>query len=526
MLARPEGFWIAEQYLALRAEIRPSYESDESGLAEEYVQRRSRWRSDPTPHPTIGDFVSLKSGIRDATFREPARPDLPFWLGLFRKFLSSPNLPAPVRQRARYELVVASLRGAGDMRPVDDVTRQFLRDALTETEPVRLQDAAVLLQYAIGAAGHAVTTMRPGELRRWNRRIRERVQELLTDSSPHRRAVLLDVLGLLGMQRAVSEQQLADARANWEDAPPANAILSEFSLPLGIELTEDDFIDLPSAVAAWTELAMALEDTPLFPVDHLSRMLGIFAPALIDMPEWRNLVDLVDHAVERTSGKAAVAARARDRALALMRANRPIDALEEFHKAKLDWWSGDTLRGSLLTMLMIAKLYLEVRLPLAAKSHALSAAGIAAAHHDGEHADLVAQGLRMAASADMMSGAWCGATELYGRAIAVRYVVSESRLDAESVDWFAEPDLHLAYVTACAGAIDEELLQSVQAITTPVGVHDVVEMVLDDAAPDNERQWASFGAEELTGPPLLGSGNRKVHPLLGVGHRLGIVSGQ
>ena len=503
LLSKPEGFWIAEQFLSMPAEVRPAQTPTEGGLDEEYVQRRARWHNDLKPRPTIGDFISLRSGAREATFQEAARPDLPFWLGRLRDLLLHPSLPASIRQRARYELVVASLRGVGDMRPVDDVAREFLNDSLNETEPARLQDAAVLLQYGTGAAGHAVTTVGLNELHRWNSRITKRVQGLLADSTGHRRAGLLDVLGLLGMQRAVSEEQLAEARASWDDAPRANAILPESSLPPGINLTEDDFIDLRSSVAAWTELAEALEDTPLFPVDRLSRLLGMFVPALIDMPEWRNLVDLLDQAVERTSGKSAVAARARDRAFALLKADRRIDALEEFHKVKLDWWSGDSVRGSLLAMLMQSKLYLELRLPLAAKSHALGAAFIAATHDDGEHADLVAQGLRMAASADMMSGAWCGATELHGRAIATQYAVSELRTEPETVDWFKEPDLHLTYITQCAGAIDEGLLKSVQAITTSVDVQDVVEMVLSSATPtDDERPWASFGAEDLTGPPF------------------------
>ncbi|MDE2747077.1 MAG: hypothetical protein OXI41_14030 [Chloroflexota bacterium] len=503
LLSRHEGFWIAERYLSMPSEVRPSRTAPEGTLDEDYVKLRNRWHKSPTPQPTIGDFISLKAGVREATSQEEARPDLPFWLGLLREFLSHSSLSESLRQRARYELVVASLRGAGDLRSVDDVVRHFLSASLDESEPARLEDAAVLLQYATGAVGHDVSAISLDELRDWHIKITARVQELLPHSRGHRRAALLDVLGFLGMCRRISEEHIAQVQAAWDDTPPqANVIFADPSIPPAVRLTEHDFMDLQSAVSAWTELAEMLEDTPLFPVDHLSKLLGILAPALIDVPEWRTLADLVDQAVERTSGKSAVAARARDRAFALLKADRRLDAIEEFHKVKLDWWSGDTIRGSLLAMLMLSKTYLELRLPLAAKSHALGAAFVAATHNDSEHADLVAQGLSMAACADVMSGAWCGATELYQRAIEVQYAVGDSTPDSESIGWFAEPDLHLTYITECAGVIDGQLLESVQAITTAVGVDDVVDMALSTASPDHERRWASFGGKDLTGPPF------------------------
>ena len=90
----------------------------------------------------------------------------------------------------------------------------------------------------------------------------------------------------------------------------------------------------------------------------------------------------------------------------LFRAERLLEALDEFHRAKVQWWSGDTLRGSLLAMLMIARLYLELRLPAAAKAHGLAVATSALQSADEDLADLVPRGLLIAAHADFASGAW------------------------------------------------------------------------------------------------------------------------
>lgn len=152
LLARPEGFWIAEQFLDLPADLRPSQQRDDEGLSARYVELRNKWRERRTPNPTLGDLIDLKTGLREATFKREARADLPFWLGIIRKLLADNALTASVRQRARYELVVATLRGLGDLRPIDEVARTYLHASLTESEPVRLEDASVLLMYVNGAA--------------------------------------------------------------------------------------------------------------------------------------------------------------------------------------------------------------------------------------------------------------------------------------------------------------------------------------------------------------------------------------
>ena len=145
LLARADGFWIAERFLAIPAEIRPEPVTTDGNLSDEYVERRQRWREQSQPISTLGDFIDLKAGLRAATFQKESHGDLPFWLGLIRQVLANPECPARVQQRARYELVVATFRGMHEFRLVDDVARVYLAEALNETEPARLLDASTLL---------------------------------------------------------------------------------------------------------------------------------------------------------------------------------------------------------------------------------------------------------------------------------------------------------------------------------------------------------------------------------------------
>ena len=340
LLAQPEGFWIAERFLSIPAQIRPEAPATEGEFSEEYIERRRSWRDKGAPNPTLGDLIDLKAGLRYATFQQIAREDLPFWLGLVRALLAYPECPTNVLQRGRYELVVAMFRGTHDLRQVDDVARAYLEESLSESEPARLLDAVALLMYANTAVRWGVTSLTPAELRNWNKGLATRTEELLADvqsDTPHRRASLLDAIGYLGLHPALWD-------ANFPASSPESYTRDHqdqaFELPdvAEPELPEDFVLaNLSRTLSAWTELLDNLEETPLFPIESVADTLQLLVPLWSRQAEWRKLLDLADEVVGERSGKHILAARARDRAIRLLRAGRILDALEEFHKAKIEW---------------------------------------------------------------------------------------------------------------------------------------------------------------------------------------------
>ena len=61
LLARPQGFWIAERFLSIPAEIRPEASPSEVDLSERYVERRQEWRDKSAANPSLGDLIDLKA---------------------------------------------------------------------------------------------------------------------------------------------------------------------------------------------------------------------------------------------------------------------------------------------------------------------------------------------------------------------------------------------------------------------------------------------------------------------------------
>ena len=506
LLARPEGFWIAEQFLSLQADLRPDVSDIEEELSTGYLERRQRWREKGQADQTIGDFIDLKAGIREAVFNPNARADLPFWLGILRRLLANDELPAHILQRARYELVVATLRGTGTFQMVDEVARAYLDDSLNGDEPARLQDASILLSYTNTAVRLGLSSLTPAEILDWNHGLANRIEILVTRSTPGQRAILLFTLGHLGMHLALTEADVQDPGVESyvlevvdEDGDPID--FTDMSMPDELAL-----IDPSRTLSAWTELVESLDDTPLFPITRMADLLQLLVPLWSRQVEWRELLDRVDDAVGERSGKHMVADRARDRAMMLLRDKRCLDALEELHLAKIDWWSGETIRGALLAMMMISRLYLDLRLPQASKSYALAVAYIAGSKGDEELADLLPSGLLMAASADFAAGAWCSATELYELGLITQHEFVKDGIDLEKNTAVKEALLHLTYINACAKFVNPELAALIGRTSDRIGAQEFIGELTDLLNAKDKHYWESLGDKEHTARPFTDLG--------------------
>ena len=475
------------------ADLRPEATDIGDELSAEYVERRCRWRAKGSPNPTLGDFIDLKTGLRNAVFNHKARGDLPFWLGILRQLLAIAGIPLHIQQRARYELVVATLRGTGDFQAVDDVARAYLDESLHEDEPIRLQDASTLLFYTNTAVRSGVSTITLEEIQLWNDGLADHIQNLIAQATLDKRAILLFALGHLGIQPAITD---ADIQASRD--VPLDAVKSFLrSEPLdatNVSMSDDLALTDPArTLSAWTDLMQSLDETPLLPISKMSDIIQLLVPLWSNQPEWRDLLDLVDEAVAQRSGKNVVADRARFRAVKLLNAGRRLDALEEFHKVKIDWWSGETLRGSVLAMILIADLYFQMSLPQASKSYALAVSYIAYTSGDEELADLVPAGLLMAAKADFLAGAWCSATELYELGLATQSEFVEDGLDSEQHPEVQDAVLRLTFINSCARNVASDLTNMVGDSLDRIGARGIVEEVIDDLGTADKGFWESLG---------------------------------
>lgn len=511
-LAQRDIFWIAEHYLDLPAALAPApEEEDEAQLPEWYLADRKRWRERSAPQGVLAEILDVKDGLRHATRFAAARPDLPFWLGLARQ-LTGDEVAYEVRQRARYEVAWVTVQALPDLRSADELIRAFFADLLAadDVDPAQYDDANTVIMFATTSLYGRQTDITSEELRRWNDELRGRLRaELKGEERRTRRALLLEILGGLALHRDPLQHPIAD-----EPLPHVDILdmLDETGAMPKVVVERDAWpavIDVEETMSAWGDLAAHLEDTPLFPVDRFARRVGVMAPLLLDQPGYREFIDAVDAGVARTSGAAAVAERARDRGLYLRHAGRTLDALHELHTAKVEWWKGDTLRGSLLSMLLIAECYRDLGMLQAAKYHALAVSY--AAHGSGDEVvDLVAAGYLLASECDYAAGAWCSAMELVDLGLTAQRVLVDLDVDEMAADLYRRGIATIAFTLRMARQLTPKFVPFIEQIAKRHGLLDELDEINKSLPPEGRDVLLERIDEQLGGRPLSDAGLTRV----------------
>ena len=286
---------------------------------------------------------------------------------------SPPRRIPDVVLHAQYEIAVATLRGTNTLRPADDLVRAFFTTILdTTVDHGVLEDAVVLGQYCQGAIARGLTGISVDELTRWHAQLLAKIRALLDQRPyPNTEAHLLALSARLRLFPMIIPA-ISTAPGVPADSPAevTQRVVEALDAgePVEVDASGAQLVDVDGGMSDLVELCQRLPDAPMFPVDALADLFDILAAVLVDHPAYRTVRDALDEATDRVAGPAAKADRARNRGVALLNAGRLLDALSEIHDAKVNWWHGDTMRGAVLAMLLVADIYSRLHLPLAANT--------------------------------------------------------------------------------------------------------------------------------------------------------------
>lgn len=513
LLAEADLVWIAERYLDLPSHLVP--DSPDEPQPEWYAHTLAALRQRDTVRLTPGAFAEVRDGLRHATFEDKARVDLPEWLGYMREFAVGGDTEIAVH--ARYECAVATLRGLDTLAGVEDDIRAVLDHAATSESPPLLEDASVLLMYWGGAWIRRIATVQAGELRDRNLALRARVRELLTATDealhPNRAARLLAVAAHLCLQ------------PRWPEVhrPPADTLPSPRRVTL-LRLVQEDAgesivvdpglpLDVAEGLGYLDRLVDLLPQARAFPVGTVSETFQMLAPALTGDPRYTKVRDGLDAAVAAVDGDSTVAARCRTRALAFRRSGRLLDALRELHQAKINWWHGDTMRGSLLAMRLIGQIYAELHLPYAAKQYALAAAGIAMNSDDPQLEDIVPEALIDAMGDSYSAGAWGDALALAHLAVIAHSEFAEDAFDPQAHPSLQRLDFYTMIVLLAAEQFRPSALPTLRDALGGTGyLQEILSTGLDVLRPSftySEEVFTEHADEQLAGRLFSDLGPRR-----------------
>lgn len=383
----PAHFWIAEEYLHVPSDLLPDPTVAPSSA---YAEARQRWFDEGRTPYNFADFVSVKFGLRAATFNPDYKGDLKRWIAVMEQFNVREQGEALLR-RVKYELCVASLRGLHNLRSRETMVHDYLADWARWTRPAELRDTTVLLSYASSAVLHREFDADPEALHRYSTAIAALVDREIAaaESNPNRLADLL-----------YTRSNLA-------------------ALPF-LAGTEPQY-DLDAQIGFWFKLLKVADQAPLFELESFVDGLTKLTPMLNKHPQFDRLVRRADEVLEKRTSGFVVAEKCRDRAMTLLEQGNTLEGMSELHRVKVKWFTGDTLRPTVLAMLLLSNAYRKLGLLWASKYYALGAAILSERSGDDDLKPLFVAALHEVAVCCYEAGEWVSLSDLMPLILSVHY---------------------------------------------------------------------------------------------------------
>jgi hypothetical protein len=483
LLADPEVFWIATRFLSIPSEIFPVA----TEKRKDWYQEALDLDIDDGRLPT-DQFVKIKRAIRFARFEESLHSDLPKLFEKIRLFRAS-TWPS-IARRAFYEEFVASLRGLEFVADCVVGLREYMGN-LGELEAASdIEDAGILISYAVGAEKRRLLDIPLPEIIGWRRSLVRRLDQLLSEEiSDGRRAQLLDTKGLALLFGFLDEHSdTGDAQSGFIKSGEA-------------------------AVSVWEEMLKCARHAPMFPLENVARRLSGQVPEFGEIPGYLKLCEKADKLLAARVGQHSFGAQAFERAKAFSRVERPLEAIDQLHVAHTSALTRETALHTVFIPLFLAKMYSHVGLYAAAKYYALASSFAAVKIGDDELLPYAYRGLAEAAAADYANGASLG---FYLSLKAVEFVASEfSASGEEEIQTFEWTRLYFyASILAYGAASVDEALRRYLVDEALAGLG--LKKGYEESLPATEKFFEGFRAypdfaarviKEGIAPPFADSGS-------------------
>lgn len=453
LLADREIFWIAEKFLDIPSEIYPRIDNDDW-----YDCILKKWKENDKCSFNYANFYEIKTVTRHATFETKVRQDLPFWITILTKYRTDES-PPQLKRKAIYEISVASLRGLGTLDGQEDYLREYF-DKIPELEdPVELEDANILLTYCIGASFRNLVQLTDDELNTWHIKILKNVEEKLKNlKTSGQKCILLEIRGHLSLY-----------------IDPLNP-------------TPFDADNIEDAIKWWSQLILDVKNAPLFPLERFSDRLTQLIEFIGDNPKYDNLTQQVDMLLEERCGGFIAAKKCRDRAIEFYKNGRIFRGIDQLHQAKIKWFSEETLRGSVLSMLLLSQWYLELKLSFAAKYYALAVAFITLHSSNSEVKSYLPKALINAAECDYLQGSWCGFLDLTDIGLRTHELFSKDLGKPEEDKVLGTTLFHTTTLLSITKRFDLQLFESASKIVQNWNIDEYIENLL----PLSENNWENL----------------------------------
>lgn len=463
LLTDLDVFWIAEKYLEIHSELYPRSESQGST----YEKFKQHWLiQNETPH-SYSDFFQVKYGLRHATFRKEAKPDLLNWIKKMEAYLDHP-IHSVLRRRATYEICVASLRGLNNLTEKRSLVEDYFSQIDSLENLSDIFDATVLLSYCSSAFTYRHFDIEVEKLFEWSQLLIIKIESgLAGEIGPGTRCQLLQIRGyasILQFRHGTTPQIAFDESFEW-----------------------------------WSRLLTEVDKAPLFPLEDFADFLTNITQFLGDDERFIELTQKTDRLLEERSSGYIAADKCRDRAMAYFNNHNYLLAIKQLHNAKIKWFSAETIRGSLLSMLILSECYQRLGLIYPAKYYASCAAFLAIHHDDDKIKYLIPRALFMLASSCYKGGEWLTFAHLITSALSAHHMFDENPLDLDNDEALTIVFVHAAIIRTITRRFDESLYRAFNKIFSNWLIDDPLREAIESLSEGHSGNWGKLSVTDIWG---------------------------
>lgn len=461
LLSDYDVFWIAERYLSIPNDLYPHNKTDVNW----YTSLLSRWKSRDSADVNYSDFFELKSAIRKATFNDKYKSDIIFWVDKLKVVINTTAI-LDLKRKAIYEIVVASLRGLNNLECSFADIDKYFESIENISNPYDIDEALILINYCVGASRHNVFTYDKEKLKEYKNILTSKINE-----------------------RIKEEQSLTNICSLYE--------IMGFSY---ISSNPDGFDELnfTEAIRCWNKVAELAEQTPLYALerftDRLSNIIDLYHDYIEKYYESLDALTIkLDSLLEKRFGAFTVAEKARDRALKYHSKGAITRALKQLHIAKVNWFAEETLKGSIISIILIGSWYSELKLFYASKYYYLAASFLIISSNKPEIKKYLTESLVRLAEVDYLNGNWCSYLDFTELGLIGYNLFSNKEIKEDGTDEFSRIIFHTSIMLTITKQLSGELYDNFYSQIDTWGLNEY----FSDALPLAEKNYIFNDTDKL-----------------------------
>ncbi|WP_452232304.1 hypothetical protein [Lacinutrix sp. MEBiC02595] len=376
-LSDADLFWVANQYLKISNDFFPRITEKNwyENIYEEYTERNV--------NITFEEFSDIKSAIRHIYKDDVLKVDLNFWLNKLDLFITE-SCPRTLKRKAIYEKFVTKLMGQNDINNLEDIVRDYFSDINDYNDPASLEDAQVLLSFIKSSKLIIGNEFSNDEIVKYSNVLNNLLESgFINTTSKNKKCSIIEI--------------------------QANIILHDF--------LNDFDVAIQKYIKKLEDIFLFLEEAPFYPLERLSdRILNSIKLSLEldkETSQLEKFSEKIDVLLANRYGAYKAGENIRDRVQEYLNANKTIISITLLHKLKIKWFSNETLRGSILTSLLLSDCYSKLDMEYASKYYSMIAANMCIVYKESADVfDLLPNALKRTANSCYHTGSWVNYLDL------------------------------------------------------------------------------------------------------------------